>query len=55
MKLGDIYENVFKEMCWNDTYLILGLEDKYLVNYNNNATHISIVTIHVGVVDTHTL
>ena len=55
VKLSDKYKNILKEMRWNDAYLILGLKDKYMGNYNINATHISIVAIHVGVVDMHTL
>ena len=42
-------------MCWNDAYMILGLEDHYVGNLQNNATHISSVSIHVGMVDRHTL
>ena len=55
VKLSDKYENVLNEICWYDAYLIIGLEDKYVRNYNNNSTHISSVEIHVGVVDMHTL
>ena len=42
-------------MRWNDAYMILGMEDQYVGKYNNNATHISIVLIHVGMVDMYTL
>ena len=55
MKLSDRYEKVLKEMYWNDAYLILGLEDKYVGNYNNNATQISSFAMHVGMVDMHSL
>ena len=55
LQLSDKYENVLKDMCWNYAYLIIGLEDQYLGNYNNNATRIYSVTMHVGMVDIHTL
>ena len=42
-------------MCWNDDYLILGLGVQYVVNFNNNVTHIYSVEINVGTVDIHTL
>ena len=55
MQIGDKCENVLKEMSWNGAYLVIGLEDQYVENQNNNATHISSVEIHVGVVYMHTL
>ena len=55
VQLSDKYENALKEMCWNDAYLVLGLEYQYVGNYNNNATQISSVVMHVGVVDIHTV
>ena len=44
-----------KEMCCNDSYLIIGLEDKYLGNWHNNARHLFGASMHVGIVDMHTL
>ena len=55
VQLSDKSENVLKEMCWDDYYMIIGLEDRYMVNWYNNATHISILEIHIGVVYMHTL
>ena len=54
-KSSDKYENTLKEMRWNDAYMILGLEDQYMGNYNNNATHISTLAMHFGMVDMYTL
>ena len=51
MKLRNKYENVFKEMCWNDAYMILGMEDQYVGNCHNNATHISSVVFKHSRVD----
>ena len=31
-QLSDKYDNILKEMSWNDAYLIFGLEDQYMVN-----------------------
>ena len=42
-------------MCWNDAYLIIALEDQYVRYLHNNATQISSVEMHGGMVDTHTL
>ena len=42
-------------MCWNDTYLIIGLGDQYLGNWHDNVKHISSVVIHFGVEDIHIL
>ena len=42
-------------MRWNNTYLIIGLDNQYVGKYNNNATHISIVEMYAGMVDMHTL
>ena len=42
-------------MCWNYAYLILDLEDKYVVNWNNITTHIPSVEMDVGMVNMHTL
>ena len=42
-------------MCWNDAYLILGLEDQNVGNFKNNTTHTSSVAMHVGMVDMHKL
>ena len=55
VKISDRYENALKDMRWNDTYLVFGMEDQYVGNYNNNAKHISSVVMHVGMVDMHTL
>ena len=41
-------------MCWNGDYLIIGVEDQYVVNCCNNTTQISSVAIHVVMVDMHT-
>ena len=49
------YENVWKEIRWNNDYLILGLEGQYMGIKKNNTTHISSVEIHAGMVDMHTL
>ena len=54
LQLSDKYEKLLKEVRWNDAYLILGLEHQYVGNYHNNATHISSVVMHVGMVDMHT-
>ena len=54
-KLSDKYENVLKGVCWNNAYLVIGLEDKYVGNFLNNTTHIFIMEMHVGIVDMHTL
>ena len=32
VQLGDKNENLFKEMCFNDSYLILCLENQYVGN-----------------------
>ena len=32
VQLSEKYENVLKYMCWNDTYMILGLEDQRVGN-----------------------
>ena len=40
-------------MCLNDAYLILVLFDQYVGNWNNSATHISSVAIHIVMVDMH--
>ena len=32
VQLSDKYENLLKEMRWNDAYLILDLEYQYMVN-----------------------
>ena len=40
VQLSDNYENVLKEMHWNNVYMFLGLEDQYVGNYNNNPAHI---------------
>ena len=29
VQIRDKYENVLKEMSWNDAYLVLGLEDHF--------------------------
>ena len=55
MKLSDKYGTALKEMCWNDAYLILGLEYQYVGNHNNNGTQIYSVEIHAEIVDMHTL
>ena len=55
VQIIDKYENVLNDMCWNDTYLILDLEDQYMENYNNKSAHISNDEINVGMVDIHTL
>ena len=52
---SDNYENILKEMRWNNAYIILGLEDLYVGNYNNKEKHISSVAMHVGMLDIHTL
>ena len=54
-KLSDKYEKAMKKMCWNDASLIIGLEDKYVGNQNNTATHILIVAMNVGMADMHTV
>ena len=54
MQLSDKDEIVLKEMCWDDAYLIIGMEYSYVGNYNNNTTHIYIVSVHVGMVDINT-
>ena len=36
-------------------YLIIDMEEQYVGNWNNNATHISSVEIHIGMVDMHIL
>ena len=55
MQLGNKYENILKNMCWNDAYLIRCLEDQYMENWHNNTTQIYGVAMHVGMVDKHTL
>ena len=35
--------------------MVIGLEDQYRGNSNNNKTHISIVEMHVEMVDMHIL
>ena len=32
VKLSNKHENVLKEVCWNDSYLIIGLKYQYMVN-----------------------
>ena len=32
VQLSDEYENLLKDICWNDADLILGLEDQYMGN-----------------------
>ena len=53
VQLNDKFEKVLKEVCWNDAYLILSMEDQYMVNWYNNATHIYCVKMHVVMVDMH--
>ena len=53
VKLSDKYEKLLKEMCWNDAYLIIGLEDQHVENWHNNATQIYSVVMHAGMVDMH--
>ena len=55
MKISDNYENVLMEVCWNDSCMILVLEYQYVGKYNNSATYIFRVTMHVGMADRHTL
>ena len=55
MQLSDKYENVLNEMCCNDAYLVIGMEDQYMGNFHNTATHIFCVEMYVGMVDMHTL
>ena len=55
VQISDKYENVLKDMCWNDAYLILGLKDQYLIYRHNKATQTFSVAIHVGLIDMHTL
>ena len=55
VKLSDKYENLLKDMCWNDFYLILVMKYQYVGNWHNNITHISSVEMHVGMVDMSTL
>ena len=55
VQLSDKYEELLKDMCWNDAYVILGLEDQYVGNYNNNTSHISSLEMHVRMVDMRTL
>ena len=33
VQLSDKYENILKGMCWNCIYLIVGLEDQYVGNW----------------------
>ena len=54
IKLSGKYENSFRDMRLNDDYLIIGLEEQYMANQKNNATKISSVAMHVGMVDMHT-
>ena len=42
-------------MCWNDAYLIIGMEDQYIGNFDNNSTQISSVAMYAGMVDMHAL
>ena len=42
-------------MCCNDVDLILGLEDKYMGNWNNIVTQISSVAMQIGMVEMHRL
>ena len=55
VQLSDKHETVLLDMCCNSAYLILGLEDKCVVNYHNNATHIYSVRMNDVMVDMHTL
>ena len=55
MKLSDRYENLLKEMRWNNAYMILGLKYQYVGNQNNNATNCFSVAMCVGMVDMHTV
>ena len=52
---SDKYESILKDMCCNDYYMIIGMEDQYVGNWHNNSTHISSVAMHVGMVDIHKL
>ena len=54
MQLSDKYENILRYMCLNYDCLIIGMEDQYLGNWNNNETHILSVEMHVGIMDMHT-
>ena len=40
VQLSDKYEKLLKEMCWNDAYLILGLEYQYMVNQKKFNPHL---------------
>ena len=55
VQLSDKYENLLKELFWNDSYLIFGMGNQYVGNWNNNAKKISSVSMHVRIVDMHTL
>ena len=52
--LSDSYGKVLKDVCWNDAYLTLGLEDQYIGIGYNNKTHSPILLMHVGMLDKHT-
>ena len=54
MPLSGKYEKILKGMCWNDAYLILGLEDHCVGNWHKNSTHFSSVAMHIGMVDMQT-
>ena len=53
--LSDSYGKVLKDVCWNDAYLTLGLEDQYIGIGYNNKTHSPILLMHVGMLDMHKL
>ena len=38
VQLSDEYENVLKDMCCTDAYMIIGMEDQYVSNWHNNET-----------------
>ena len=53
VKLSDKHETLLLGICWNDAYLIIGLEYQCVENYHNNATHISSVVMHDVIVYMH--
>ena len=55
IQLNDKHKNLFKDMCCNNAYLIIILEDQYVENQNKNATQITSATIRVGMADIQTL
>ena len=55
VQFSDKFENLLKEMWWNNAYLVLGLDDQFMGKFHNSAKQISSEEMHIGMVDIHGL